>query len=100
MTTSEIQEHIDAAIRANFTDYSSESGEIETGEGGDGRFVGTVTATRYSGLPIGSSIFLAIGKTEKGAQIVKFGKLECLKPVPMNLDVLLEQELGIKTDDE
>ncbi len=96
MTTEEIRDYIDAAVSAAFKGYASDSGEIETSAGGDGRFVGTVSATRYSGLPIGGDIFIAIGQTSEGAQIVKLGKTECVKPDPANLDVLLEKELGIK----
>lgn len=95
MTTEEIQNHIDAAIRAKFEGYSSESGEMMTSEGGDGRFFGKVVATRYSGLPGVSEIYLAIGETGKGSQIIKLGDSECLKPDPGNLDLLLRKELGI-----
>ncbi len=95
MTTEEIQQHIGAAICANFTDYESESGEMKTDEGGDGRFFGKVIATMYSGLPAGKVIYLAIGETEKQTQIVKFGDSECLKPGKTELDLLLRKELGI-----
>lgn len=98
MTTPEILDYIDAAIRAAFSGYKTESGEIETGEGGDGRFVGTVSATRYSGLPPGGDIFVAVGKTEQGVQIVKVGRSECVRPEPENLDVILEKEFGIEDD--
>jgi len=35
----------------------------------------------------------------KVLQIVKFGDLECLNPGTMDLDVLLEKELGIKASE-
>jgi hypothetical protein len=76
MTTQEIQQYIEAAIRSTFDDYTSESGEMMTSAGGDGRFVGKVIATRYGGLPAGKYLFLAIGETEQKAQIIKLGKLE------------------------
>ena len=96
MTTQEIQQYIDAAISSNFADYTSESGEMTTSEGGDGRFVGTVTATRYAGIPARKEIFLAIGQTEGQLQIVKFGKAECLTPSKTDLDLMLHKELGVK----
>jgi len=95
MTDDEIHAHIDAAISKAFKDYTSQSGEIETGEKGDGRFFGKVAATRYSGLPVGGDIFVAIGQTENGVQIVKIGKSECVKPDADGLDAALEKELGI-----
>jgi len=57
-----------------------------TSEGGDGRFLGKVFATRY-GFPSGKDIFLAIGETEKKVQIVKLGKSEVLKPGEGDLDI-------------
>jgi hypothetical protein len=96
MTTQEIQQYIDAAISSNFDGYTSESGEMMTDAGGDGRFFGKVTATRYVGLPGGSDIFLAIGQTDKDAQIIKFGNSECLKPSENDLDLLMLKELGIE----
>jgi hypothetical protein len=99
MTTEEIQTYIDTAIRAKFTDYSTESGEMTTGPEGDGRFLGDVVATRYTGLPIGRDIFLAIGQTENKSQIVKFGKTECLAPAKGDLDMMLQKELGIAKDE-
>jgi hypothetical protein len=96
MTTSQIREHIDAAVSSNFSGYTSQSEEMMTSEGGDGRFVGKVFATRYSGLPVGAHIFVAIGKSAEGAQIVKIGRSECVKPDTANLDALMEKELGIK----
>lgn len=96
MNTQEIQEYIDAAIGSNFEGLSSESGEVMTSEGGDGRFMGKVFATKYSGLPAGREIFLAIGESEMKVQIVKLGKAECLKPAKADLDMLLEKELGIE----
>lgn len=96
MTTREIQQYIDAAIRAKFDGYSSESGEMMTSAGGDGRFMGKVFATMYSGVPAGKDIYLVIGQTDKQAQIVKFGKSECLRPSDFELDFMLLKELGIK----
>ena len=40
MTTQEIQQYIDEVMKANFENLSSESGEMMTSEGGDGRFMG------------------------------------------------------------
>ncbi|MES2475804.1 MAG: hypothetical protein V4640_08490 [Verrucomicrobiota bacterium] len=99
-TTQEIQQHIDAAIRANFDGITSESGEILANAGEDGRFVGKVIATRYSGLPAGKNIFVAIGQTAQQVQIVKVGKSECLKPDDGELDFLLQKELGIVAPEE
>jgi hypothetical protein len=42
MNTQEIQQYIDAAIDSKFEDFSSESGEVMTSAGGDGRFMGKV----------------------------------------------------------
>jgi hypothetical protein len=98
MTTQEIQQYIDAAIRSNFEDYTSESGEMMTSAGGDGRFVGKVIATRYAGLPAGKDIYLAIGQTEKQTQIIKLGDLECLKPSETELDLMLLKELGVECE--
>ena len=98
MTTEEIQAYIETAIRANFENYNSETGEMMTSEGGDGRFLGKVFATRYAGLRGGEFVFLAIGKTEKGSQIIKFGDSECLKPSETELDLLLLKELGLEID--
>lgn len=96
MTTEEIQQYIEKAIRSNFTGHTSESGEMMTSEGGDGRFLGKVAATRYSGLPGGNDIYLAIGQTGKRSQIIKFGDSECLKPGETELDLLLRKELGLE----
>ena len=96
MTTQEIQQYIDTAIRSHFDDYTSESGEMETSAGGDGRFLGKVTATMYSGLPGGKDIYLAIGQTTKGSQIIKLGDSECLKPSETELDLLIHKELGVE----
>ena len=60
-----------------------------------GRFDGKVSATMYSGLPIGRDIFIAIGQTKEEAQIVKRGRSECLRPTTADLDLILEKELGI-----
>lgn len=98
MTTQEIQRYIDGAIGSNFDNVTSESGEMMTSEGGDGRFVGKVFATRYAGLPVGD-IFLAIGETKRKIQIMKLGNAECLKPSEEHLDGLLYKELGIKKDE-
>ena len=46
MSTQEIEEYMNAAISAKFNDYSSETGEVMTSEGGDGRFMGKVFATK------------------------------------------------------
>ena len=96
MNTQEIQQYINTAITSKFDNFTSESDEMMTSEGGDGRFLGKVFATRYSDLSSEGYIFLAIGETEKNVQIVKFGNVECLKPGTADLDVLLEKELGIK----
>lgn len=95
MTTGEIQKHVEAALREKFTELTTESGEMMTSEGGDGRFMGKVIATRYGGLPLGRDLFLAIGETGKKVQIVKFGRSECLSPGKGDLDLLLRKELGI-----
>lgn len=95
MTTEEIQQYVDAAIASNFDGYTTESGEMETSAGGDGRFFGKVFATMYCGLSAGKNIYLAIGQTGKGTQIIKFGDSECLKPGKAELDLLLRKELGI-----
>lgn len=94
MTTQEIQHYVHSAIEAKFDKMSSESGEMMTSEGGDGRFFGKVFATRYSG--VGRDIFLAIGETEKSIQIVKLGKSEVLKPGKGDLEMLLLKELEIE----
>lgn len=96
MTTDEIRDYIDSAVSNQFTGYQSQSGEMETSEGGDGRFVGKVAATMYSGLPVGRDIFVAIGSTAEGAQIVKVGRSECVKPTTGDLDLILKKELGIE----
>ena len=99
MTTEEIQKYIDAAISKKFSAYTMESGEMETSEEGDGRFLGKVVATMYSGLPIGKDIYLAIGETVKKSQIIKLGNSESLKPTEMELDLLLLKELGIEVEE-
>ena len=98
MTTHEIQQYIDTAIGANFEGFTSESGEMMTSEGGDGRFMGKVIATRYGGLPVGRDLFLAIGETDLEVQIVKLGRSECLSPGEGDLAALLLKELGIKVE--
>lgn len=99
MTTEEIQGYINLAIGAKFERLKLESGEVMTSEGGDGRFLGKVMATRYGGLPEGRDLFLAIGETEKKVQIVKLGKSECLSPGKSDLDLLLRKELSIGSED-
>lgn len=96
MTTEEIQQYIDTAISSNFDGYTSESEEMMTSEGGDGRFLGKVFATRYSGLPGNRQLFLVIGQTEKKVQIIKFGNTESLTPSKTDLDLILLKELGLK----
>lgn len=98
MTTQEIQQYIDTAIGANFEGLTSESGEMMTSEGGDGRFMGKVIATRYGGFPVGRDLFLAIGETDLKVQIVKLGRSECLSPGEGDLDALLLKELGIEVE--
>lgn len=100
MTTEEIQEYINSAIGAGFKGFTSESGEMMTSEGGDGRFLGKVIATRYSGLADGRDLFLAIGATDKKGQIVKLGRSECLSPGKSDLNLLLRKELGIEIEDQ
>ena len=95
MTSEEIQAYVDSEIRKNFKDFTSESGEMMTSAGGDGRFFGEVTAVRYLGL-LSAPVFLAIGKTEMGLQIVRLGKSECLRPSKDDLAGLLLKELEIK----
>ena len=99
MTTEEIQQYIDTAIRAKFPDFAYESGEMMTSEGGDGRFLGKVIATRYSDLPGKGDVYLAIGGTEQSRQIIKFGGSECLTPGKNELDLLLLKELGIENSE-
>lgn len=99
MTTQEIEEYIATAIRENFDGFTTESGEMMTSEGGDGRFLGKVVATMYIGLPGGKDIYLAIGETVKHSQIIKFGDSECLKPGRGELDLILLKELGIGSDE-
>ena len=98
MTDLEIQQYIDRSIRTNFASHTSESGEMMTSEGGDGRFLGRVVATRYMGFAKRQDIYLVIGMTAKGTQIIKFGDTECIKPGEMELDVMLFKELGIEPD--
>ena len=96
MTTTEIQQYVDAAVSSKFSNYTSQSEEMMTSAGGDGRFLGKVFATKYSGLEENGDIFLAIGETEKQIQIVKIGRSESLKPNSDDLDLLLLKELGIE----
>ena len=98
MTTQEIQRYIDTVIGANFEGFTSESGEMMTSEGGDGRLMGKVIATRYGGLPVGRDLFLAIGETDLKVQIVKLGRSECLSPGEGDLAALLLKELGIEVE--
>ena len=96
MTPEEIQQYIDSAISSNFDGYTSDSEEMMTSEGGDGRFFGKVFATRYSNLPDDQQLFLVVGETEKKVQIIKFGNTESLAPAETDLDLILLKELGIK----
>ncbi|WP_193213645.1 hypothetical protein [Luteolibacter marinus] len=98
MTTEEIQSYINEAIRGNFEGFTADGMEMMTSEGGDGRFLGKVTAIRYRGLPAAADVYLAIGTTEKGVQIVKFGMSECLAPTETELGFLLRKELGLEID--
>jgi hypothetical protein len=95
MTTLEIQNYIDTAVSSNFNGFTSQSEEMMTSDGGDGRFEGKVSATKYSGLPLGRDIFIAIGQTAEKAQIVKVGRSECLRPSTVDLDQILKKELGV-----
>lgn len=99
MTTQEIQDYVSGAITAHFEGFTTETGEMMTSEGGDGRFFGKVVATLYGGLPVGGGFFLAIGETEKKLQIVKLGKSECVTPDQDGLDALLLKELGIAKEE-
>lgn len=96
MTHQEIQLYIDTAIGLHFKGYTTQSGEMMTSEGGDGRFFGKVIATQYIGLQGRRDFYLVIGETEKRTQIIKFGDTECLKPGELELDIMLYKELGIK----
>ena len=96
MTTEEIQKYIDTAVRSNFKDFTAQSEEMMTSDGGDGRFDGRVSASMYSGLPIGRDIFIAIGQTKEKVQIVKVGRSECLRPSTVDLDLILKKELGVE----
>jgi hypothetical protein len=98
MTHQEIQLYIDTAIGLNFKGYTTQSGEMMTSEGGDGRFFGKVIATQYIGLQGRSDFYLVIGETVKQTQIIKFGDTECLKPSELELDIMLFKELGIEFD--
>ena len=98
MTNEDIQKYIEKAIGSHFDGITSESGEMMTSEGGDGRFLGKVYATRYSGLPEGKDVFLVVGQSEKKVQVVKFGKTESLTPSKVDLDLMLLKELRIKVD--
>lgn len=100
MTTGEIQDYINETVRAKFEGFTAESMEMMTSEGGDGRFLGKVHAIRYLGISENPEIYLAVGTTEKGVQIVKFGNSECLNPQKTELDFLLQKELGIEASSE
>ena len=100
MAPLEIQDYIEAAVSSNFDAFTSQSEELTTSEGGDGRFLGKGSATKYSGLPIGRDIFIAIGQTAEKAQIVKVGRSECLRPSTADLDLILKKELGIDQQPE
>jgi hypothetical protein len=71
-----------------------------TSEDGDGRFIGKVQAVIYLGLPVASEIYLAIGNTVKGGQIVKFGMTETLNPTEVELDLMLLKELEIGAEEQ
>lgn len=98
MTTEEIQHYLHEAIRSRFDGFTADSMEMMTSEGGDGRFFGKVVAVRYQGLPKVPELYLAIGTTKQGAQIVKFGMSECVTPTEQELDFLLLKELEIEKD--
>ena len=98
MTKEEIKDYVHAAIEGAFDGFTTESGEIMTGKEGDGRFFGKVVATRYQGLGPSGNLFLAIGKSEQGVQIVKLGRSECLTPDHDKLDAVLLKELGISKE--
>lgn len=100
MTTQEIQQYVDTAIHSKFDNFTTQSGEMMTSEGGDGRFFGMVTATLYEDLPGLGGIYLAIGQTDKEVQIIKLGDSECLTPSETDLDLLLLKELGIEPKTE
>lgn len=99
MTTQEIQQYIDRALQKNFDGLTMQSDEMMTSEGGDGRFLGKVVASLYSGFPSGEELYLAIGETDKQTQIIKFGNTECLQPGEAELDMILFKELGIEMPD-
>ncbi|MEP4079797.1 hypothetical protein [Haloferula sp.] len=100
MTTEEIQHYINEAVRKKFEGFKAESMEMMTSEGGDGRFLGKVYAMRYLGISENPEIYLAVGSTDRGVQIVKFGNSECLTPQEGDLDFLLQKELGIEKEEE
>ena len=95
MTTDEIQTYFGEKIAEEFPEVRRETGEITAVAGEDGRFVGTVRATLYANLAGGRQVYAAVGKTEKGIQIVKLGRSECLTPDEGDLDFLLKKELDI-----
>ena len=99
MTTLEIQQYIDGVLETHYDGLSKQSGEMMTSEGGDGRFLGKVIATLYSGLPGGEELYLAIGETHKQTQIIKFGDSESLQPTETELDMILLKELGIEPEE-
>lgn len=100
MTTEEIQQYINAAVSSKFDGYNAQAMEMMTSEGGDGRFFGKVSAIRYSGIADYGDLYLAVGTSEKGVQIVKFGNSESLTPEEGELDFLLQKELEIVKDGE
>ena len=100
MTTEEIQQYIHAAVQSKFDGFTAESMEMMTSEGGDGRFLGKVHAMRYLGIPEYPEIYLAVGTTKLGVQIVRFGMSECLNPQESDLDFLLQKELSIIKDED
>ena len=99
MTTEEIQHYVDEKIGGAFDGYTSKSLEMMTSEGGDGRFFGKVFATVYLGLPQAPEVYLAIGQSEKGVQLIKFGRSECVNPSQDDLEFVLKKELGIEGSD-
>jgi hypothetical protein len=100
MTTQEIQDYIETAVSSKFDGYTKESLEMMTSEDGDGRFIGKVQAVIYLGLSVAPEIYLAIGNTVKGGQIVKLGMTETLNPTEVELDLMLLKELEIGAEKE
>lgn len=93
MTPEEIEEYIEEFIARTVHEYRRECGIVETNKGGDGRFFGEVQAVAYSSQTFTRTIYLAIGKTEMGVQLVRFGASECVRPEKSDLDLLLKKNL-------